>query len=803
MKSMRLYLSVLILLAGLGCSSAYAATNRAYFIGNSVTDTIQYDKLRQLAESRGHRMPWGRQMIPGSPLDNLWISPGSGFTQPPYGYPTNALPNYTWDFFSLQPFDRFLSSDTNSITLFVNLGMPHNSNMQVVVMSRWPRQSSFNPDFDGAWLSPFVDNQFGATLETREFFEQVMFALRPAWNGQLTKPIRLAPVGDVLYALNQKMKAGEIAGYTNVVQVYADGIHFNDVGQYICGCTYYTIIFKENPIGLTATPYGVSDTALVAAIQTTVWEVVSVHPHAGLIPEPLPMVYQVEVPEGGTATFDVKLSDPPAAPVTLTVMRESGDSDISVSDGGSLNFTAANYDQWQTVTLSAGEDADTEHDSAVIAFAGPGTATGRITAVEADNDASALCYEGFSTPTGALEGVSSGYGWQSAWQSASEPGFKVIDDSLTYQDLVTSGRKAQGGGAYKRAGRPLDVENSFTAWAVQQGGNYFVAKTNTPDLWMSYLVRPANASYSAILSFDDAISVVHDNNGILRVRPFGGNWGVSTMKGAFAATSSVAMAANTTYLNVLRIKFGETNEVDLFVNPTNLGGADPVVPDASLRFVTNNFRFFENNWYPNNNNESGWLDEIRYGNSFANVTPTMADVHTNQNNTTLSGVHENDVRSGYTIYNTGSINGTGTYVEATGVTNYYIGNVSPGYSAGTLTMDNQDGPMYLGAPGAQLGLEIENGDLLELTNMPGVVDLANIDVTFYSIDTGGQIHWFLTSDTGFTNEFNATNFVLYTSGTLHYDYANDRVGVTIVPEAAAGAAVFALLVAARRMKVRG
>jgi hypothetical protein len=264
--------------------TATARTNRVYFIGNSVTDTVKYDKLRQLAESRGHGMPWGRQMIPGAPLQWLWEHPGDGFTQQPYGYPTNALPNYEWDCLSLQPFDRQLASDTNHASMFIELGMPHNSNMQVYVLSRWPRQANFQPDFDGCWLSPYAGG-WGYQLETKDFFEQVLLGLREQWPG--LKPILMVPCGDVLYALNQKMKAGDIAGYTNIVQVYADGIHFQDAGAYIVGCTYYATLFKESPIGLPYELYGISNSAYAAAVQTTVWEVVSTHPYAGVIPEPL------------------------------------------------------------------------------------------------------------------------------------------------------------------------------------------------------------------------------------------------------------------------------------------------------------------------------------------------------------------------------------------------------------------------------------------------------------------------------------------------------------------------------------
>jgi hypothetical protein len=274
---------VLLAFVMLVCCAAQAGTNRTYFIGNSVTDQVKYDYLAQWAAARGHAMPWGRQMIPGAPLQWLWEHPGDGFTEPPYGYPTNALPNYEWDCLSLQPFDRQLASDTNHASLFIELALPHNSTMQVYVLSRWPRQGNFRPDFDGCWLSTYSGG-WGYELETKDFFEKVLLALRNEWPG--LKPILMVPCGDVLYALNQKMKAGAIAGYTNVVQVYHDGIHFNSVGQFVVGSTYYATLFKESPVGLAPETYGVSNAALAAAIQTTAWEVVRTHPLAGVIPEP-------------------------------------------------------------------------------------------------------------------------------------------------------------------------------------------------------------------------------------------------------------------------------------------------------------------------------------------------------------------------------------------------------------------------------------------------------------------------------------------------------------------------------------
>lgn len=42
-------------------------TLRVYFVGNSVTDTINYRALAALAKSPGHKQVWGRHGIPGAP----------------------------------------------------------------------------------------------------------------------------------------------------------------------------------------------------------------------------------------------------------------------------------------------------------------------------------------------------------------------------------------------------------------------------------------------------------------------------------------------------------------------------------------------------------------------------------------------------------------------------------------------------------------------------------------------------------------------------------------------------------------
>ena len=70
------------------------------------------------------------------------------------------------------------------------------------------------------------------------------------------------------------------------------------------------------------------------------------------------------VPEGGDGTYTVILTSEPTGPVTVTPLHGSGDTDVTVS--GALTFTTADWNVAQTVTVSAGSDADAENDTATI-----------------------------------------------------------------------------------------------------------------------------------------------------------------------------------------------------------------------------------------------------------------------------------------------------------------------------------------------------------------------------------------------------------------------------------------------------
>jgi hypothetical protein len=276
-----------------------AKTLRVYFVGNSVTDTIRYGALGDLAKARGDRLIWGRHMIPGAPLAWIWKHPDSGFNQPPFGYYPKALTKYEWDVLCLQPFDRLLSwkdgGDECDVLLcqkFIKLARKKSPDVRVYVYERWPRRDDpkkgdYCLDYAKKWVRKYTGHWDG-TNETRDYFERLTerltLATRGSMPGSPVRPVLLVPAGDVLYEVDRRMRAGKIPGYRDVGQLYADGIHLNDAGSYVVGCTFFATLFKQSPVGLPAAPYKVRDERFARAVQETVWEVVRRHPLAGVAP---------------------------------------------------------------------------------------------------------------------------------------------------------------------------------------------------------------------------------------------------------------------------------------------------------------------------------------------------------------------------------------------------------------------------------------------------------------------------------------------------------------------------------------
>ena len=296
--------------------NAETNTLRTYFIGNSVTDTVRYGELAKLTATRGIRLDWGRTMIPGAPLEWIYTHPGDGFREEPFGTWTNALQNFAWDAVSLQPFDRHLygknaeGKEVGDVTLireFAQLAARKNPDVQIYLYARWPRVTSggkgfdfdkndYDPakpgsgndlskvdDFTARWNAKYTGG-WDNSNETADYFQALLGEVRKETPFLKKRPL-LIPVGQAMNELHKMMKAGQVRGYASVHQLYKDGIHLNETGSYLVGCTFFATLLKQSPLGLPTAPYGKVDPTLAETIQKVVWRTVTTHPDTGILPQ--------------------------------------------------------------------------------------------------------------------------------------------------------------------------------------------------------------------------------------------------------------------------------------------------------------------------------------------------------------------------------------------------------------------------------------------------------------------------------------------------------------------------------------
>ena len=93
----------------------------------------------------------------------------------------------------------------------------------------------------------------------------------------------------------------------------------------------------------------------------------------------------VTVPEGGNASYPIKLTQQPSADVTLTVtatgnadVRFSTDSCTTLTTTGTLEFSTSNWDSTQSLTLCGAEDYDASDDTATLTYSASGGGYGSL-----------------------------------------------------------------------------------------------------------------------------------------------------------------------------------------------------------------------------------------------------------------------------------------------------------------------------------------------------------------------------------------------------------------------------------------
>jgi hypothetical protein len=261
-----------------------------YLTGNSLTDGTRYKGLAAMLATAGRPVALGRQTGSGfSQADNLYLHKGyitSGVmtSDPsrvdPFGNYVNAFANFKWDALTLQPNDRHLFTDINKnapaaeqneaeipMSLAFMKKLAKNSpDAQVFIYSRPARRTDVNIagdvvtgktfDYSAEWSKTYVDTS-DANVLTRSYVEQLMTGLRKAQSANATtkamRPVRLIPVGEAYYNVDQMIKAGKFNDtyVKSIFDFYVDGSHpRGDTGSYLIALTFYAALTGRDPRGV-------------------------------------------------------------------------------------------------------------------------------------------------------------------------------------------------------------------------------------------------------------------------------------------------------------------------------------------------------------------------------------------------------------------------------------------------------------------------------------------------------------------------------------------------------------------------
>lgn len=257
--------------------AAQPAPLRVYHIGNSVTDTIRYPALKQAAADAGYAYEYGRHMIPGAPLSWLWDHQDGGFVEAPYGPPRQAFGHFTWDVVTLQPFDRHLEGEDGDLTVarrYLDLLFAKSPDARVLVYQRWPRRDEDGSlDYRTKWLRPYTGCWDGSN-ESRDYFARVLEGLRAAYPDQ-SDQFEIVPVGDVIFTLHEKARAGRLPGLTSATDLYVDGIHFGNLGSYLVGATFFAALFDAPASKVSPKAWGLEPSPTTRAIAALIEETLS------------------------------------------------------------------------------------------------------------------------------------------------------------------------------------------------------------------------------------------------------------------------------------------------------------------------------------------------------------------------------------------------------------------------------------------------------------------------------------------------------------------------------------------------
>jgi hypothetical protein len=133
----------------------------------------------------------------------------------------------------------------------------------------------------------------------------------------------------------------------------------------------------------------------------------------------------VNLAEGGSTTFQVRLTAMPLSDVIVNVSSE--DLSAATVSPSSLSFTPGNWNTLQTVTVTGAEDVDLAAESVVVTLNASGFLTLTVTATVSDNDTQQILVS--SASVNVTEGGTGTVGVSLAYQPAADVTVNVVSGS--------------------------------------------------------------------------------------------------------------------------------------------------------------------------------------------------------------------------------------------------------------------------------------------------------------------------------------------------------------------------------------
>lgn len=271
---------------------------RAYHVGNSLTfKALSYpfknwslnayeERVLAFMDGRGVKYIPGWHISWGASLPHIWNHPfePAVANAGPCG---RALVDYTWDVLTLQLWGTDVEGDVTAAKNFIHMGVIKNPDIQTYLVETWVhKEKTLTPDFPTQWNREWkADQKYGIPPVPCKAYARLVFSRLQKETADLRHPVRLIPIGSVLYELDKRMRAGEVPGFTRVEELYQDDVHLTENGDYVALETFYTVMIGKNPKGMPRTDLFPTVTdAFASVVQDAVWKIVTTTPETGVSP---------------------------------------------------------------------------------------------------------------------------------------------------------------------------------------------------------------------------------------------------------------------------------------------------------------------------------------------------------------------------------------------------------------------------------------------------------------------------------------------------------------------------------------